>query len=303
MKNTILAILLAMAFCAAAGAQQPRETILPPAKAGAKTAAADERAAGTCECLRCIAVYGDTRTHHDIHAKIAALIKARRPEAVFHTGDLVNSGRSKEDWAKFAEITKSLRESASFYAVMGNHELGGEAVFKELFRYPGNGRWYSAGLHGIRFLMLDSLSRLEAGSEQFKWLEAELNSRAPEYKFTAVIIHTPLLSSGEHGNAKGVFAKDLEALFEKYKAAIVLAGHDHDYERLEKNGVVYIVTGGGGATLRPQRLKNKYSKLFAGTNNYCMLSVCGAELKAEVFDLGDRRIDSFEVRASSAPAH
>ncbi len=297
MKNTALAIFLAL-FVRAAAAQQPPAGISPATTA----AAADAPGSGACECLRCIAVYGDTRTHHDIHAKIAALIKARRPEAVFHTGDMVNAGRNKEDWKKFEEITKSLRENASYYAVMGNHESGGEAVFKELFHYPGNGRWYGADLHGIRFLMLDSLSPLEAGSEQFKWLEAELVSRPPEDKFTAVIVHTPLLSSGEHGDKKGKAAVDLEALFEKYKVALVLAGHDHDYERLERNGIVYIVTGGGGATLRPQRSKNRYSKIFADTNNYCMLSVCGDTLKAEVFDLSDKRLDSFEIPASSSGA-
>ena len=302
MKTAAFAIFLAMTLRAYAGAQRPADAVPPPPDAAATASAADKPAEGTCECLRCIAVYGDTRSHHDIHAKIAALINARRPEAVFHTGDLVNSGRNKADWEKFAEITKSLRESASFYAVMGNHESGGEAAFKRLFPYPGNGRWYGASLHGIRFLMLDSLSPLEAGSEQFKWLEAELGTRAGEHKFSAVILHTPLLSSGEHGNKKGRAAKDLQSLLERYKVSIMIAGHDHDYERLERNGTVYIVTGGGGATLRPLGSKSPYSKIFSDTNNYGTLSVCGGTLKGEFFNIKDKLIDSFEIRAGSAAA-
>ncbi|MBU2575430.1 MAG: metallophosphoesterase [Elusimicrobia bacterium] len=294
MKNLILAIFITATIRVNAGAQQPPETI--PAAVVSTTGAS---VAGACECRRCIAVYGDSRSNHDIHAKIAALIKARRPQAVFHAGDMVDDGWNKKAWEKFKEITKDLRESASFYAVLGNHEEGGEKTFNDIFRYPGNGRWYRAGLHGIRFIMLDVLSPLEKSSEQFKWLEAELNSPMNTNKFTAIVVHKPLMSSGRHWNEKWGPAKDLEALFMKYKVAVVLAGHDHNYERLEKDGLVCIVTGGGGADLRAQESKSQYSRIFAETNNYCVLSVCGEALKAEVFDINDKLIDSFEIPAST----
>jgi hypothetical protein len=40
-------------------------------------------------------------------------------------------------------------------------------------------------------------------------------------------------------------------LCEKYKVTAVFAGHDHNYQHHLKNGVHYIVTGGGGAPLAP----------------------------------------------------
>jgi hypothetical protein len=41
-------------------------------------------------------------------------------------------------------------------------------------------------------------------------------------------------------------------LFERHGVQLVLAGHDHDYERTQPiQGVTYIVTGGGGRYTRP----------------------------------------------------
>jgi len=185
---------------------------------------------------------------------------------------------------------------------MGNHESGGEKTFVDLFHYPGNGRWYREDMHGIRFIMLDFLSPLEKGSEQFNWLEAQLKSPPGKNKFTAVIMHKPLMSSGNHGNEKWKPAKDLETLFKERKVDIIIAGHDHDYERLEKDGIVHVVTGGGGAGLYSKESENQYSKVFAEVNNYCMLSVCGGALKVEVFDISDKLIDSFEIKSEPAAA-
>jgi acid phosphatase type 7 len=38
-------------------------------------------------------------------------------------------------------------------------------------------------------------------------------------------------------------------ILKKHKVDLVLSGHDHLYQRGERDGVRYIVTGGGGASL------------------------------------------------------
>lgn len=255
-----------------------------------------------CECGRCIAVYGDTRTGNEAHKKIAALIEAAKPLAVFHTGDLVPKGKKPKGWEDFKEITKGLRASASFYAVLGNHEKGGEKFFTDLFHYPGNGRWYSEELKSARFIMLDYLSPLEKDSQQYKWLQGELLAPAGANKFKVIVMHKPLLSTGRHGDEGWRAAADLEKLFKAGGVDLVLAGHDHDYERLEKDGITHIVAGGGGAPLRGQYFKNPSSKIFASIHHYALLSVCGETLKGEVFDLENKIIDTFTIQAKKAPA-
>jgi len=262
--------------------------------AGAETA--------PCGCGRCIAVYGDTRTGNDAHKKIAALIAAAGPQAVFHTGDLVPKGKKPKGWEEFKDITRGLRASTSFYAVLGNHEKGGEKFFTDLFAYPGNGRWYSRELRGVRFVMLDYLSPLGKDSLQYKWLQAELSAPAGGNKFKVIVMHKPLLSTGRHGDEGWKAGADLEKIFKASGVDLVLAGHDHDYERLEQDGITHIVAGGGGAPLRGQYFKNPHSKVFASVHHYALLSVCGETLKGEVFDIENKLIDTFEIKARKPPA-
>ena len=63
-----------------------------------------------------------------------------------------------------------------------------------------------------------------------------------------MVLHQPPLSMGLHcGESRSM--RTWMTLFEQHKVDAVLAGHDHAYERLERNGVPYFVTGGGGAKL------------------------------------------------------
>src|SRR6478672_6518225 len=39
--------------------------------------------------------------------------------------------------------------------------------------------------------------------------------------------------------------------YKEWGASVVLAGHDHDYERLAVNGFPYLVVGTSGAPLKP----------------------------------------------------
>lgn len=59
-------------------------------------------------------------------------------------------------------------------------------------------------------------------------------------------MHRPPYSSGLHGS--DIALRELIApVAEKHHVQLVLAGHDHDYERMiPQHGVAYVVTGGGG---------------------------------------------------------
>ncbi len=268
----------------------PLLALLPPAAA----------AVPPCACDRCVAAYGDIRSGYDVHRKIVSLIEAARPVAVFNVGDMVSRGASGDEWKAFAEITKGLRSSASYYAALGNHEKGGVGEFESLFHYPGNGRWYAAGVPGVRFLVLDYLSPMGKGSAQYDWLKGELGKPRGADKFVVVVMHKPLMSTGPHGRDKWPARRDLEKLFRARGVDLVISGHDHDYERLERGGLTQVVTGGGGAPLRPEAFKSPYSRVFLETYNYTLLSVCGGTLKLEAFDQDGKPIDSFTLKARAA---
>jgi tartrate-resistant acid phosphatase type 5 len=54
-------------------------------------------------------------------------------------------------------------------------------------------------------------------------------------------MHYPPYSSGTHGSTDWASWP-----YEAWGADVVLAGHDHTYERLDENGLTYIVNGLGG---------------------------------------------------------
>jgi len=79
----------------------------------------------------------------------------------------------------------------------------------------------------------------------------------------------------------------LESRAAKSKAKfIVVAGHVHNYERYERNGVMYIVTGGGGATpyMIPRQPNDAY-KDPGPTYHYCHFDVKPGHIAMHMFKL------------------
>jgi 3',5'-cyclic AMP phosphodiesterase CpdA len=216
----------------------------------------------------CFAVYGDSRSGDADHRRVVNAILAGKPAAVFHTGDMVNDGTDAGDWKEFNAITAELRQKAEFFPALGNHEKESERYFSN-FGIPRDYRWYSVERGGVHVAVLDSESGLSPGSPQYAWLEKDLAQAGTP--FVAVMLHTPPFSSGLHGDDGGL-QRDLVPLLERSGVDVVFSGHDHDYERLEVGGIVYLVTGGGGAPLYGQRGKNKASRAFSESFNF--LRVC-----------------------------
>jgi 3',5'-cyclic AMP phosphodiesterase CpdA len=173
-----------------------------------------------------------------------------------------------------------------FYPVLGNHDvLGGhENDMMAYFKMPG--RYYTFQKGPIAFFALDS-NQFDAAQQQ--WLDQALTqSRAP---WKIAYAHHPIYSSGLHGSSKSL-QKTLKPVLEKHKVQLYLTGHDHDYERFASvNGVNYIVSGGGGASIRPFKDKEKGSQVRHVRHHYMAFTVQGNQLTFEVLDGNNRCLD------------
>lgn len=154
------------------------------------------------------------------------------------------------------------------WAVLGNHDysdtpgnelvqLGYAASRERGTRWTMPGKYYRVDLPTLNplvtFLMIDTNNRDLTPAEQAnqrKWLEAQLASRRA--LFTVVVGHHPLYSNGNHGDTKRLIS-DLGPLFEKSGVHLYLCGHDHDMQHLELKDLrtSFVISGGGGAGLRP----------------------------------------------------
>lgn len=196
-------------------------------------------------------IFGDTRTDSGAHQRVVNAILQYNPAFVIHTGDLVADGKNISQWNTFFNIEKELMANSPFISAVGNHEdpEDPETKYYYLFAMPGNEKWFSFNYGPIHFIALDT--ECDLWGEERDWLISDLESvqNDPSIKWIMVFYHRPPYSSGSHGSYTNV-REAFSPLFEQYGVNFSFCGHEHDYERtIPIGGVVYFVTGGGGAPL------------------------------------------------------
>jgi 3',5'-cyclic AMP phosphodiesterase CpdA len=227
------------------------------------------------------------------------------PDFVLHTGDLVADGYDTAQWPVFFDIERELLRKTVFFPVLGNHERD-NARFHEFFDVKTP--YYSFNWGSAHFALLDSdlinysgsaIARDRFWDEQIRWLDEDLEkSQKADFRF--VIMHHPAITVNQKN--VGHVSKEAAALvplFERQKVTAVFAGHDHNYQRHVKNGVQYIVTGGGGAPLSPADppLPDGITKKVESVEHFVTIKVEGDRARVEVIALDGRVIESVELAA------
>jgi len=206
-----------------------------------------------------IGVYGDVRGGHATHARLVGGMLREGLDLVAVTGDMVLHGSDEADWQRFFAVTGELLAQVPYYPAVGNHDLGWDGAdhdkrADEVFALPPGppGRppgayWYSRDVADVHVVFLDSNAYDRA--EQEAWLEADLAAaRARRVRAILALTHDGPFSRGHHGGNAVAQARYVPILA-RHRVDLLLAGHDHIYQRGEHAGVRYVVTGGGGASL------------------------------------------------------
>jgi hypothetical protein len=247
--------------------------------------------------------YGDTRftdasetnaSNPTARQALIAKIAAERPAALFISGDLPWHGVAP-DYAVYREETAQWREQhLRIYPALGNHEFAACAEPACLDRWWGEfpelrgRRWYSVAVGSkVLAVALDSDAALLAGSEQRLWLEGELAAPSPKLRLIIIFLHHPPVADLQTDKMANHNPQPNELALADYLASIapqsrarmlVIAGHIHNYERFLRDGIHYLVSGGGGAA--PYEVKRTPADLYQDTEfpNYHYLRF---ELRAD----------------------
>jgi 3',5'-cyclic AMP phosphodiesterase CpdA len=170
-----------------------------------------------------------------------------RVDALVTTGDNVyERGEPQRFGAQIDRPYRQLRRTRPLWVTLGNHdEVAGHGAAQ--LRHLGLPRLpYVKTLPGVQLLFLDGNRPDRA---QATWLEARLARPGP--RFRVVVFHQPAWSCSTHGSSREVDRWWVPVL-ERNRVALVLNGHDHNYQRFVSTaGVNYVVTGGGGKQLYP----------------------------------------------------
>ena len=188
----------------------------------------------------------------------AKVLEAIRPDAVLTLGDHQYPSGSLADFdASYADTWGAFRDIT--FPVPGNHDYEtpgarGTAYFGKRGGEPDKG-YYSYDLGAWHLIALNSECHQIGGcgdsDPQARWLRHDLE--AHPRKCVLAYWHRPRFSSGMHGNDHELDA--LWRILAGARADVVLAGHDHDYERFtpmnadgeaDPDGVRQFVAGTGG---------------------------------------------------------
>lgn len=209
------------------------------------------------------AVIGDYGYAGQAEFDVSNLVKSWNPEFIITTGD--NNYPDGADSTIDQNIGQFYHEFIfpytggygqgdtvnRFFPSLGNHDwlTVGATPYISYFVLPGNERYYEFLRGPVHFFALDSDASEPDGnsssSVQANWLQVNLSASGALWKL--VYFHHPPFSSGTvHGSTLV-----MQWPFRAWGASAVLAGHEHNYERILADSIVYFVNGLGGRSLYP----------------------------------------------------
>lgn len=130
-------------------------------------------------------------------------------------------------------------------------------------------------------------------STQWEWLDDSLASSTNQWKIVA--LHHPLYSSGQHGS--NLLARDLlEPILVRHHVDLVLAGHDHHYERTTpQHGITHIVSGGG---CKPTPVgRSEFTAVAMSILQFLLVHIVDDQLEAVCVTVDGTFADRFYLRA------
>ena len=200
------------------------------------------------------------------HDELTGELAAQLPGTILGLGDMVYEAGTEREFRRCFDPSWGMVKDR-IRPVPGNHEYetAGAGPYYEYFGdaagTPGLG-WYSFDLGEWHIVALNTnchktLHLCSDDSAQADWLEADLARH--QTQCTLAFMHHPRWSSGEHGGEPRL--EELWTMLHDAGVDVVVAGHDHDYERFAPmdatgaedatEGIRLFVVGTGGRSLDP----------------------------------------------------
>ena len=214
--------------------------------------------AGSSSVTR-FAVIGDYGSGSRKERDVADLVRSWNPDFVITTGDNNypdgevraidhNVGQFYGEFICPYNGKYSISDQSPvnrFFPTLGNHDwrTRNAQPYLDYFTLPGNERYYDFTSGAVHLFAVDSDAQEPDGttrdSAQATWLRDGLATSTATWNI--VYMHHPPFSSGKHGSSP-----ELQWPYREWGATAVLAGHDHTYERILRDGFPYFVNGLGG---------------------------------------------------------
>lgn len=204
---------------------------------------------------------GDTGHVTEVQKKVANSLSISSCNVIWHTGDIIypDGISSKKDprfVTNFLEpFSEVFKKDVPFFLTLGNHDYKKEPqayidIAKEnpLIIYPNN--YYFKDYKKLCFFALDTtifdkLYLFYLRGKQSKWLKMKKEDTYDSCKFSVVVAHHPLFSSGDRKEATPQLARFLgKEVFGSFD--LYIAGHNHVLaDEGERQGTRQLISGTG----------------------------------------------------------
>ena len=207
-------------------------------------------------------VIGDSRENYPIAKQLINPV-AKEINFAMLLGDACGSTRESHN---YLHITlQELNLKVPFFYAPGNKDFAinndsNQNIFTESDFIKEYGALnFSFTYHNDLFIVICSVGRNKYTQESLKFLKTFQKIRS-HYRHCFIFMHMPP-NLPVNDSSKFIADNKYIPLFEKLKANYVFASHYHGYQETYFNGVNYIITGGGGASLDKKTIRQFYHSI------------------------------------------
>jgi len=249
------------------------------------------------------AILADSQWQWDGDNRLAAVGSAIAADEmafdfILHAGDIVETPGS-QIWDHWFDSFSTMLLRAPFIPVLGNHEKNHGSYYDHFVLPPGEGkrdeRWWALHWGDVVVVGLDSNVRSASDYiAQQDWARLHLSGSEP-HKF--VMFHHPVFSSDAFHGSGYSYDVIYHPIFVETGVDIVINGHAHNYERLQVDGVTYLVVGGGGAVPRDLADTPVDGSILAteGYNFYLRVTAAPEGIAVETVSIAQASDETFEL--------
>ncbi|NNE00323.1 MAG: DUF4347 domain-containing protein [Pirellulaceae bacterium] len=261
------------------------------------------------------AAFGDYGTEFGGTPQVAALVDQLGPDIIVTLGDARYYNESYADiHAGYSAYLNGTSDGAGesdinrFFPAAGNHDYtddNGISDYLDYFALPGDGvptasntgseLTYDFLWGPVHFFVLDSQAFLNdptSAADQTTWLQTEMQASTAAWQ--VVMVHHSPYSSGNVGPSPA-----LRLPYADWGADLVLSGHDHGYERLDLDGISYVVSGLGGESIFGFQTPVPGSVVrYAGNYGLNMFTATQSQIIGSFVSVDGVTQDTFVINAS-----